>query len=248
MAKRTVKPAAERRREILDAAQRLFFDEGYGATSVQRIIDVVGVSKGAFYHHFASKESVLEALIERLVAQGLDAAAQLLDRPELSPTEKLNAFFSATRRLRADQAPLMRRLIPILWMTENLLLRDRLQERTIEATVPLLAALIEEGREGGALDCIDAEGAAEVVLRMGTMINDAVARLIDETTPDEDDDDDGQGEPEENVVDDAATLAAVARFERRLAQYEQSFNRVLGLPDGIISLYEPGFAMKLLEA
>lgn len=229
MAKRIVKPAAERQREILDVAQRLFFEEGYEATSVQRIIDTLHLSKGAFYHHFESKEAVLEALIDRLVGQGLDAARALLDQPGLSPVQRLDAFFSATRRLRGDRAPMLRRLIPVLWMDDNLRLRDRMQERTIEETVPVLAALIEEGRTAGDVDCADPEGAAEMLLRIGTMINDAIARLM---ADDED--------------EDVTRAAAVDRFERRIALYEQTFNRTLGLPDATLTLYEPGFAERLL--
>jgi len=45
MAKRVVKPAAERQRESLDVAQRLFFEEGYEGTNVQQIIDELGLSK-----------------------------------------------------------------------------------------------------------------------------------------------------------------------------------------------------------
>ena len=239
MAQRIVKPAPERQREILDVAQRLFFEEGYEGTSVQQIIDQLGLSKGAFYHHFASKEAVLEALIDRLVDQGLEAAEALLDKPELSPVDKLDAFFAATRRLRADRAPLMRRLIPILWMDENLRLRDLMQERTIEATVPVLAQLIEEGRVAGTVDCVDPDGAAEMLLRIGTMINDALARLLEDTAPAEED---------EAEVTPVEREQAILRFERRLALYEQTFNRTLGLPEGTISLHEAGFADQLLEA
>jgi AcrR family transcriptional regulator len=49
---------------MLDAAYRLFASQGYGQTSVDGIIAEAGASKGAFYHHFASKEELFRALLE----------------------------------------------------------------------------------------------------------------------------------------------------------------------------------------
>ena len=52
------------RTRILDAAQRLFMAQGYEHTSIQNIVDELGdLSKGAIYHHFKSKEAILEELI-----------------------------------------------------------------------------------------------------------------------------------------------------------------------------------------
>jgi len=47
-----------RKQELLDAALQLFYEKGYEKTSVNDIIEKVGVSKGAFYYYFKSKEEV----------------------------------------------------------------------------------------------------------------------------------------------------------------------------------------------
>ncbi len=52
------------RRALLEAAERLFASRGYLAVSVDEICRAAGVSKGAFYHHFASKQAVFLALLE----------------------------------------------------------------------------------------------------------------------------------------------------------------------------------------
>jgi len=54
----------ETRTHILDAAYRLFSQEGYDATGVAELCAAAGVSKGAFYHHFPSKQAVFLALLE----------------------------------------------------------------------------------------------------------------------------------------------------------------------------------------
>lgn len=52
---------------ILDTAQRLFIEKGYEHTTIQDIIDKLGgLTKGAVYHHFSSKEDILKAVTARL--------------------------------------------------------------------------------------------------------------------------------------------------------------------------------------
>lgn len=52
---------------ILDTAQRLFIEKGYEHTTIQDIIDNLGgLTKGAVYHHFSSKEDILKAVTARL--------------------------------------------------------------------------------------------------------------------------------------------------------------------------------------
>ncbi|MDQ0300177.1 AcrR family transcriptional regulator [Salibacterium salarium] len=56
---------SDRKTEIMETAINLFSDKGYHFTSVQEITDACGISKGAFYKHFASKESMMLALLQR---------------------------------------------------------------------------------------------------------------------------------------------------------------------------------------
>ena len=63
---RIVKEAAERKNEILDAAEELFAARGYEETSTGDILDRVGIARGTLYYHFRSKEEILDALIGRL--------------------------------------------------------------------------------------------------------------------------------------------------------------------------------------
>jgi AcrR family transcriptional regulator len=51
--------AAARRQQLLEVAEALFLDAGYGKTSVSRIVKTAGVAQGTFYLYFASKEAIL---------------------------------------------------------------------------------------------------------------------------------------------------------------------------------------------
>lgn len=72
------KPPEVRREELMDAAQRLFLEKGFAATSVAEIVEAADVAKGTFYLYFQTKEDVLAALKARFIerfCEKIDAAA-----------------------------------------------------------------------------------------------------------------------------------------------------------------------------
>jgi AcrR family transcriptional regulator len=77
----TPRSAAQAR--TLDAAMGLFTEHGVGATSYQMIADAIGVTKGAIYHHFKTKDEIVIAVAEMELARLEDAldAAEAVDDP-----------------------------------------------------------------------------------------------------------------------------------------------------------------------
>ncbi len=66
---------------ILDVAGRLFMEKGYEHTSIQDIIDNLGgLSKGAIYHHFKSKEEILDAVTDRIMEESNRKLTGILKR------------------------------------------------------------------------------------------------------------------------------------------------------------------------
>ena len=61
-----------KRVQILDTAEKLFFEQGYDRTSVQDILNALQMSKGGFYHYFDAKDSVLRAVSERRAQSRID--------------------------------------------------------------------------------------------------------------------------------------------------------------------------------
>ncbi len=55
----------ETERKILEVSFRLFQEKGYDHTTIQDIVNGLGMSKGAVYHHFKSKEEILDRLYDR---------------------------------------------------------------------------------------------------------------------------------------------------------------------------------------
>ena len=65
------RPGKNAREEILDAAAELFTNHGYANTSTRKIADAVGVRQASLYHHFATKDDILEALLAGTVDEPL---------------------------------------------------------------------------------------------------------------------------------------------------------------------------------
>ena len=75
------RPGNTAREEILDAAAELFTTIGYAATSTRRIADAVGIRQASLYHHFATKDDILDALLAGTVDEPLRLAGELLTEP-----------------------------------------------------------------------------------------------------------------------------------------------------------------------
>lgn len=84
-------PKAATRQHIIEAADRLFYQQGFEHTSFADIAENVGISRGNFYHHFKSKDDILDAVI----AQRLTNTRDMLDQWEAAedgPEERIRRF------------------------------------------------------------------------------------------------------------------------------------------------------------
>ena len=77
--------ASAKRKELIEIASKLFYEQGYGATGIKQIIDLAGIAKGTFYSHFSSKEELGLAWLRdrhQLWNQWLDDVIAPLRTPE----------------------------------------------------------------------------------------------------------------------------------------------------------------------
>ena len=147
---------------ILDAAYRLFMEKGYERTSIQDIIDQLGgLSKGAIYHHFKSKEDILIAVSDRMTAESNQMLAAIRDRSDLCGKEKLKTIFkeSINRPVQND----IFTVVPNFHNKPRLLFS--LLHETIEEVAPdYLLPIIKEGISDGSIETDYPEQLAEMIL------------------------------------------------------------------------------------
>jgi TetR/AcrR family transcriptional repressor of nem operon len=70
------------RNKLLDAAQELILESGFAGTSVDRLIEKAGVTKGTFFYHFDSKAALARALIDRFAATDRDLLEEAIRHAE----------------------------------------------------------------------------------------------------------------------------------------------------------------------
>lgn len=74
------KKGTETRTRIMDAAQAMILDHGYGGMSVDQLINSLGLTKGAFFHHFNSKGDLAKTLIQRYADDGVGVFKETMRR------------------------------------------------------------------------------------------------------------------------------------------------------------------------
>ncbi|MCI9174452.1 MAG: TetR/AcrR family transcriptional regulator [Lachnospiraceae bacterium] len=147
---------------ILSVAFRLFMEKGYEHTSIQDIINQLGgLSKGAIYHHFKSKEDILEAVSDRMTAESNQMLAKIRDRSDLTGREKLKTIFKASinRPVQAD----IFTVAPDFHNNPKLLFS--LLHDTIENAAPnYILPIMKQGIADGSIETDYPEQLAELVL------------------------------------------------------------------------------------
>lgn len=146
---RVIKEYDERKKEILDTAERLFRIKGYEKCTVMDIINEVGIAKGTFYHYFKSKEEVLDAIVLRYVDIVRNNAEEILLIENINPVEKLMRAFMAmqvTNQIDKD-------LIDNMHKVENALLHQKVLSQLVKTMTPILVKIIEEGIEEKVWSC-----------------------------------------------------------------------------------------------
>lgn len=74
------------REKILEVAQQLALEYGFGGMSIDQVIGAAGITKGAFFHHFKSKNELAQAILDRYVKMDDELLHDLMGRAEkLSP-------------------------------------------------------------------------------------------------------------------------------------------------------------------
>lgn len=98
---------SDTRTQILDTALQLFSERGYFSTSVHDIKRAAGLSTGAIYHHFGSKEAIAEALHESLLGRMTALLEEIFER-EVSARDRSQALLAALFALTTEEPTLMR--------------------------------------------------------------------------------------------------------------------------------------------
>lgn len=173
---RIVKPAEERKNEILDVAEQLFAEKGFDNASTNDIINRIGIARGTLYHHFGSKEEILDALVDRMAREGLARARGIIADKSLPLLERLSGAVIA---LGIDSGA-GTEVLEQIHKPQNALLHQKMQESMVRGVVPLISELIKEGNEAGIFKSDYPDEAAEMIIIYSNTAFDTLAGLTPE--------------------------------------------------------------------
>lgn len=145
--------------KVLDVAQKLFLEKGYAETTIQDIVNELGgLTKGAIYHHFKSKEEIMDALDDKMFFENNPFHA-VKERKDLNGLQKMK--MAMTANLSGDErTELSKQAMPIL---KNPRILAGMIDSNRRVLSPLWLELLEEGNMDGSLHTQYAKELSELI-------------------------------------------------------------------------------------
>lgn len=138
---RVVKEAVERRKEILDVAERLFCTQGYDNISTNDILAEIGIARGTLYYHFKSKEDILDAMIDRILDEIIRKAKNIALNESMPVLERLTkTVLAANVDTKTGDM-----ILEQVHKPQNALMHAKMLEKLLSQLVPLFVKIIEDG-------------------------------------------------------------------------------------------------------
>lgn len=210
---RTLDPEAHslRRDAYVDAAQRLIQSKGYEQLSLQDVIEEIGSSKGAFYHYFDSRETLLEAVIERMVDAAIAVMVPIVEEPALPAVQKLQLVVSTLAAWKGERKEFFVELLRVWMSAPNSVVREHFRREAAARITPLLTTIVRQGTAEGVFTATSPDGAAAVLVSLLLGANEVATQLF--------------------LARQARTITFDA-VVARLAAFTEAYERILGLPAG----------------
>lgn len=148
---------------ILDVAKQLFLEKGYDNTTIQDIVDNLGgLTKGAVYHHFKSKEDIICALSDKLFSDS-NPFIEVKQRKDLNGLQKMQEVMRLNQ-LNTQGTDISIQILPLL---KNPRIFAELIENNRSDLSPQWLELIEEGIADGSIQTEYAKEISELIPLLG---------------------------------------------------------------------------------
>lgn len=145
--------------KILEVSKRLFLEKGYDNTKIQDIADELGMTKGAIYHHFESKEEIMNKLGETMFIHN-NPFETVKKRNDLNGLEKMKLAIKLNQS-NEQMVELTNQALPLL---ENPQILAKMFESNYQNLLPYWLELIQEGQEDGSIKTEQPKELAELFI------------------------------------------------------------------------------------
>ncbi|MEH7537272.1 TetR/AcrR family transcriptional regulator [Bacillus toyonensis] len=166
---RIVKEYEERRKEILETAERLFLTKGYTKTTVNDILKEIGIAKGTFYHYFKSKEEVMDEIIMKIIKEDVTKAKRIVSNPDIPVLDKL---FKILMEQSPKSGDVKEKMIEQFHQPNNAEMHQKSLVQSIIHLSPVLTEVLEQGIEEGIFSTPYPQETIELLLSSAQVIFD----------------------------------------------------------------------------
>ncbi len=216
-----------RRAQILDAAERLFFERGYDRTSIQDILDALNMSKGGFYHYFDAKDSVLKEISERRAEQRFERLDTELYTNRRSPIERLNLLLALPNLFEGEDIHFAALMLKICYRDGDAAIRAHRRRILMDRLLPCVDAVIEEGIADGSLHSRYPMAVGRILLMLACDLDDEACAAL-------------AAQPDSPDV--------MLRLIEMLNAWREAAETLSGAPYGSLRLFDPGQLVKAWQA
>ena len=156
----------ERREQILNAAEKVFNRLGFNKARMDDIVVESGLSKGALYWYYKSKNAIILALLDRVFVGEIAQFEKLVDA-EGSASERLEQLMRAM----AQEMASLKRLMPLMFEFVALAARQKSVRETLGGYYRryhrIISEIIRQGIDSGEFGDIDADEVALAFITLG---------------------------------------------------------------------------------
>ena len=141
--------AEKRKQQIMETAMQLFVTKGYEETSTNDIINHLQISRGGLYHHFKSKEDILDAAIYTVLLSETERVTAYIEDESVSASDKLKTlieFQTPTQSMGKD-------VITMIHKKDNPTLLSHLIKTKLQVVAPLYEKIIRQAIREGISEC-----------------------------------------------------------------------------------------------
>jgi hypothetical protein len=146
---------------------------------------------------------------------------------EMNAIEKFNKFFQAATIVKMQNIDVLLVMLKVMFRDENTIIRVKMYRRMIEKSKSLYSSIIKQGIKEGVFNTSYPDDAAELLMQIGTGLNETICRLLIQ-----------QNEDPEYIIQVLTS---------KIKLYQDAMERILGAPQGSLQVYIPEDYEKMVK-
>jgi len=195
--------------------------------SIQDILDMLGISKGAFYHYFSSKQALLEAVVMHMAQELLQVIEPIVNDPHMSAMQKLQCYFDTGARWKSSRKSVFLPYARVWYQDNNVLMRERVFQAMVALAAPQFGQIIAQGVQEGVFNTPYPDQIARIVFTLFQSMSGSIMQYI---------------------LSEEGRDASLKLVQCDVVVYTDTLERILGLPSHSLNLIDINMLKEWVES